>query len=137
MRTIVPKLKKTPSTTLKPTLDPVEPNEKDTTNRDYTDKDNQDTEDKQVRVTFQDEVPEENQIKDSIPRKPKRAMLHEIPEQRSNNEENPGTSKKSTDARFTPSRPKETPSKEDLPNDRGAKYSLRKNPKKTTHPDFI
>ena len=115
----------------------MEPNVEDTTNRDYTDKDNQDTQDKQVRFTFQDEVPEENQIKDAIPRKPKRAMLHEIPEQRSNHEENPGTIKKSTDVRFTPSRPKENPSKEDLPNDRGSKYSLRKNPRKTTHPDFI
>ena len=132
-----PQTEKTPSTTLKPRLDPVEPNVEDTTNRDYTDKDNQGTQDKRVRFTFQGEVPEENQIKDSIPRKPKRAMLHEIPEQRSNNEESPGTTKKSTDARFTPSRPKETPSKEDLPNDRGAKYTLRENPRKNTHPDFI
>ena len=124
-----PPTEETPSTTIQPTLEPVESHEKDNTK--------QDNQDKQVRFTFQGETPEENQIRDIISRKPKQTTLHEIPEQRTNPEESPPTTKGNTDASFTPSRPKESSSKEELPTDRRTKYTLRQNPRKKIHPDFV
>ena len=120
----------TPSTTIHPTLEPVQSNEKDTTTK-------QDNQDKQVRFTFQGDTPAENQIRDIIPKKPSQTTLHEMPEQRTNPEERSPTTKRNTDASFTPSRPKESSSTEELPTDRRSKYTLRQNPRKKIHPDFV
>ena len=120
----------TPSTTIHPTLEPVQSNEKDTTTK-------QDNQDKQVRFTFQGDTPAENQIRDIIQKKPKQTILHEMPEQRTNPEERSPTTKRNTDASFTPSRPKESSSTEELPTDRRSKYTLRQNPRKKLHPDFV
>ena len=60
-----------------------------------------------------------------------------MPEQRTNPEERSPTTKRNADASFTPSRPKESSSTEELPTDRRSKYTLRQNPRKKLHPDFV